>query len=463
MKWLRFAAQQYINTGIAPAPGYRVVTTMRMSPEFSIMPVFGSRNTAGTANASSFNMFWLSNFDSGTSQYRNRLRADYGGAGNDTVFQVDTTSLPSGQKLTFAIDFGKITKINGTESISPTDTTGSARPIFVGSLNNAGSPDTRAFRGDFSEFIIYDAADNEVFHGMPVQQGSTEYSTTPAPSNCYWDIISGTYKQKAGGTGIIWYEDSDDNLADDDMSVAQSADYGLKVLAEGDVDVAYMNSKYPLFGSDISNNDSQFKTYTFTLTGFNSEPSPPYPAYVYDGNWYQGSGTIQRTAQTIDTGFKGGKVKSVLVQHNGVTDANWQARARQRTRFTLDGTNINSLLNPVQKNAPGYIDLTNSVLTLADGATGDIPTLVGQQGYAKWNTLASFNGGTKDSLYWQIPNVIINIDDDGILRVKTIVPYFWLQRAFNSSGYIYEARWHDWAWFQGITISVTVLNTPYEI
>lgn len=463
MKWLRFAAQQYIDTGIAPAVGYRVVTTMRMGAEFSTMPVFGSRNTAGTASASSFNMFWINEFDSGLPGYRSRLRADYGGAGDDTIFNVNTTTLPSGQKLIFDIDFGKVTTINGTQYTSPTNTTGSARTIYVGSINDGGTPDTRAFRGDFSEFIIYNASNVEVFHGMPVQQGSTEFSTTPAPSNCYWDTVSNTYKQKAGGTGVIWYEDSDDNLTEREYSVAQSADYGLKVIAEGDVDIAYMNSKYPLFGSDISKNESQFKTYTFTLTGFNSEPSPPYPAYVYDSNFYYGSGTIERTAQTIDTGFKGGKVKSVLIQHNGVTNDNWQARARQFTTFTLDGTNINSLINPVAKTAPGYVDLTNVVLTLADGATGDIPTLIGQQGTAQWNTLAGFNGGTIFQNYWQIPNLIINLDADGILRAKTIVPYNWIQRAFNSSGYIYRARWHDWPWFQGVTITVTVLNTPYEI
>lgn len=462
MKWLRFASNQYIDTGIKPAAGYRVATNLRMSPQIgSTMPLFGSRGTAGTANATSFNMFWISSFD--TSNYRNRLRADYGGAGDDTIFNVDTTSLPGDQKLIFAIEFGKVTTVNGIEYTSPTNNTTSTRNIFIGSINNGGTADTRAMRGDFSEFVIYDAANNEVFHGMPVEQGSTEFSTTPAPSNCYWDTVSATYKQKAGGTGVIWYEDTDDNLAEVDLSVAQSDDYGLKVLAEGDVDIAYMNSKYPLFGADISENESQFKTFTFTLTGYNSEPSPSYPAYVYDGNFYYGSGTMQRTAQTIDTGMKGAKIKSILIQHNGVSDSQWQARARQFTKFTLDGTNVNSLLNPVEKRAPGYIQLTNSILTLTNGATDDIPVFAGQQGYAKWNTLAGFNGGTYEQLFWAVPTAFVNIDADGILRFKTAIPYNWVQRAFNSSGYIYRARFCNWAWYQGVTVTVTVLNTPYEL
>lgn len=462
MKWLRFAAKQYINTGITPAPGYRVVTTLRMSVEIgSTMPLFGSRNTSGSATTSSFNMFWISSFD--TSDYRHRLRADYGGAGNDTIFNIDTTSLPGGQKLIFAIDFGKVTTVNGIEYTSSTDTVGSSRPIYIGSLNDAGTADSRAFRGDFSEFVIYDASDNEVFHGMPVEQGSTEFSTTPAPSNCYWDTVSASYKEKAGGTGVIWYEDTDDNLAEVDLSVAQSDDYGLKVLAEGDVDIAYMNSKYPLFGADISDNESQFKTYTFTLTGYNSEPSPSYPAYTYDGNFYYGDGVLQRTAQTIDTGFKGAKIKSILIQHNGVDASQWQARARQFTTFTLDGTNVNSLLNPKAKTPPGYIQLTQTVLTLAEGETGDIPVFAGQQGTATWNTLAGFNGGEYFQNFFAVPTAFVNIDADGILRLKTAIPYNWVQRAFNSSGYIYRARWCDWAWYQGVTITVTVLNTPYEI
>ena len=460
MKWLRFAAQQYIDTGIQPGVNYRIVTVVRMSAETSVMPVFGSRNVAGAASPSSYNLFWLFDF---TPTTRLRFRADYGGTGDDTIFEVDTTNIPFDQKLIFNIEFGKTTTINGTSYTSPTDTTGSARNIYIGSINNAGTPDTRAFRGDFSEFIIYDAADKEVFHGMPVKQGSTEFSPTPAPSNCYWDIISGTYKQKAGGTGVIWYEDDDDNLVQSDYAVTQNADYGLKVLAEGDVNVAYMNSKYPLFGSDISNNESQFKTYTFTLTGFNSEPTPSYPAYVYDGNFYYGEGEVQRTAQTIDTGFKGGKIKSILIQHNGVSDAQWQARARQYTFFDLDGTNINSLLNPKSKSAPGYVQLVNSNLVMVKGASGDIPVFYGQQGTAVWDTLAGFNGGTYSELFWSTPSALVNLDADGILRFKTVVPYKWVQRAFTSGGYTYRARWCDWAWYQGVTVTVTVLNTPYEV
>lgn len=459
MKWLRFAGQ-YINTGINPALGHRVVTTFRMTNQYNVMPLFGARTTSA-ASPTSFEMFYISAWNG--SGYSYNFRADYGGQGDDTSLPIDFANLPFDARLVFDISFSKTTTVNGASYTAPTNTSGSSFPIYIGTVNNGGTLDTRPVYGDFSEFVIFDANNIELFHGMPVAAGSTEYSTTPAPSNCYYDLVSKTYRAQAGGTGTIGYENEDDNLAASDTAVLQGVDYGLKVMAQDKQSVDYMNSKYPLFGSDISNPSSQFKTYQFTLTGFNSEPSPPYPAYVYDGNWYQGSGTIERIAQTIDTGFKGGTIKSVLLQHSGVQDANFFSRARQRTRFTLDGTNINSLLNPASKVVPGYINLNQSVLYIVEDEFGETTVLSGQFGSANYSTLAGFNGGTLNAMYFTPPQVRISIGSDGILRVKTIVPYNWIQRAFNSSGYIYEARWHDWAWYQGVTVTVTVLNTPYTL
>lgn len=462
MKFLRFASTQYINTGINPGAGYRIATAMRMSQQSSAaMPLFGSRGTAGATNTSSFNLFYLSQFN--TDHYDYWLRPDFGGAGSNTAFPIDWTGVPFDEKLIFNVEFGKKTIINGVEYTSPTDTVGSARPVFIGSINDGGTADTRASYVDFSDFVIYNASDVVVFHGIAVPQGSTEYSTTPAPSNCYWDLVSQTYKVQSGGTGVIWYEDTDDNLAEFDPSTAQTADYGLKVLAEGDMDVAYMNSKYPLFGSDISKNVSQFKTYEFTLTGYNSEPNPPFPAYVYDSNFYQGSGTIERTAQTIDTGFSGGTIKSILIQHSGVQAANFQARAREILFNSGTGENIDSYLNPSSKVVPGYINLNQSVLYMVNQATADIITLSGQFGSANFNTLGSFNGGTVNSMYFTPPQLKVALDADGILRIKTVVPYNWIQRAFIIGSTTYRARWKDWAWYQGVTVRVTVLNTPYVI
>lgn len=453
MKWLQFSGQ-YINTGIAPQAGYKISTTLRFSQNPMITPLFGSRNSS-SANSSSFNMFHM--YDS--AGYR--LRADYGGAGSETALPFDMSNYTFGDKQTFNIDFGKITTVNGTEYTSPTNTVGSAFPIFIGSINNGGSADARRAVVDFAEFIIYNENGTKVFHGMPVEQGSTEYLPTPAPSHCLFDLVSQTYKVKSGGNGVLWFDDDDSDLTERDIATAQSADYGMKVLAEDNESIAYMNSKYPLFGSDISSQESQFKTFEFTVTGINNEPNPTFPAYIYDSNFYSGQGTIDRTALTIDTGLKGGKIKSITINHSGIQNANFQARARQRTRYTFDGTNINSLLNPSSKSV-GELNI-GSTLYIVDGGVTGLGILQALGASAEWNTLSGFNGGVVQSFYPTTPYISMDLDDDGILKVKTTVPYRWIQRAFNISGNVYEARWLDWCWYQGVTATVTILNTPYEL
>ena len=465
MKWLRFTNGQYINSGIVPANGFRVVTTIRMGFVYNNMPIFGSRNTT-SADASSFNLFWLSDFDMGIMDFRGRFRVDYGSAGNDTVFEQDNYA-STNLKRVYTIDFSQTTTINGIPSTAGTSVSGNTRPIYIGNLNNNNAAYTPVYQGDISEFIIYNASGVEVFHGMPVPTGDTTYSGTPAPGNCYWDLVSGTYKQKSSGTNNIGYDDDDDDdddeLSESNEALIPGADYGFKVLAEDDQSMAYMNSKYPLFGADISSQTSQFKTYTFTLTGFNSEPAPAYPAYVYDSNFYYGHGNVERTAQTIDTGFSGGKIKSVLIQHSGVLNANYFARARQFTTYSGDGTNINTLINPSTKSAPGLVNVQQSNLGVVGSTMEDTNVLSGQPGTATFSTLYGFNGGTVYSDLLDSPYVKVSIDTDGILRLKTIVPYEWIQRAYTSGGNTYRARWCDWGWYQGVTVTVTVLNTPYTL
>jgi len=460
MKWLRFAGQ-YISTGINPGAGFKVVTNIRMSNQFSTMPLFGARSS-GSASTASFNMFYTNTFV--VDHYEAKMQPDYGGSGSAATLPIDFSTLPGGEKMIFSIEFGKTTKVNGVEWTSPTDNVATPYPILVGSISNGASADTRKMFADVSDFIIYNASGDVVFNGVPVPTGSTEYSVTPAPSNCYWDLVSGSYKVQSGGTGVVWYDDEDDDLAEENSTTLQGVDYGLKVLAEGDENTAYMNSKYPLFGADISSPASQFKTYEFTLTGFNAEPSPPFPAYTYDGNFYQGSGVTERTAYTIDTGLGGSTVKSVIVQNSEIDNSVFYGRAREQLFNSGTGDNINSLLNPKSKTALPASPW--STLYLADGSTGDIQGIVSLgtgTSVAKYDTLAGFNGGTLDAYYFTQPKATVKIDAAGILTVKTSVPYKWIQRAFIIGSTTYRARWRDWIWYQGVTIRVTVLNTPYVI
>lgn len=462
MRFLRFAGS-YINTGIAPGAGYRVRTTIRMEQQYSIMPMFGSRAST-TSDSAAFNLFYISTWNSSTSKYDNQFRVDYGGTGTDMALPTTSTS---GTPTIFEIDFGKTTTINGVSYTSVTDTVGSSNQIYVGTINSGGTLDTRAVRADFSEFTIFNASGVEVFHGVPVKQGSTEYSTTPAPSNCYFDLVSKTYKVMSGGTGVVWYEDTDDNLIDEGATRVNATDYGMKVLAADAQDIAYMNSKYPLFGADISSTTSQFKTYTFTVTGLGQEPTAPFPGYTYDGNFYYGSGTQERTVFTVDTGFKGGNVKSIIMQHSDINTATYMARALEYLRNQVSGENYNSYLEPATKSPPGYANLDSGMLSVVSNNMAEIIIGNGQFAQASFNTLGSFNGGSVNSMYSPPPELKISINDAGILTVKAVVPYNWIQRAFISNiggtNYYYEARWKDWAWLQGLTITLTVLNTPYTL
>ena len=62
--------------------------------------------------------------------------------------------------------------------------------------------------------------------------------------------------------------------------------------------------------------------------------------------------------------------------------------------------------------------------------------------------------------YWQIPQVYFKFMSDGKLRVSTGVPYYWIQRAYSGVPNYY-ARWKDWAWYQGVTLKISILSTPY--
>lgn len=454
MKWLRIAGQ-YINTGIVPQEGYRVMTQIKGDKSRftsqEVQCLFGCRNSD---SSQSFNLFFLSPWSDPTNT---RFRADYVGTGSDTALKIDVSAMPYTAEMMYDISFGKTTTI-GSMTTSTTASLGTpVQPIYMGSINTGGTADSRVTRMDYGEFTILNASGVEVFHGIPVPQGSTEFLATPAPSNCYYDTISKSYKVQGGGSGIIGFADDDRSLIEPVFS-SQKDDYGLKALDDGEFQLEFMNSKYQLFGSDITNPVSQFKTYEITLAGYQTEPSPPYPGYVEDWNFYQGSGRVEREAITIDTGLPGDTIKALIVQFDGVQDANYQGRAFQYTTGITG--NANNYLLPYAKTIPGYVNIPISGLSIVNGnTTTDIPMISGQGGQMRYNTLAQFNGGTLDAWYMETPQVKYRVQADGKIKIITSIPYNWIQRA----GPNYRARWKDWVWFQGTKVRLTVLNTPYTL
>lgn len=455
MRWLRFA-QQYVNTGIKPSEGFRIETTIRAKYDTSDQALFGSRGTAGTANSSSFNVFHLFEFGSAPNwESYEYFRMDYAKAGA-VRFKTNNTSNRSSPKI-YELVLGKTSSVNGATETGGTMTTNNQN-IYIGTINNGGSPDTRWGRVDFAYFKIYNASNELVFDGVPVPAGSTEYKTTPAPSNCFYDTVTDSYFTNAG-SNFIGYED--DDIAETQAVEVNTDDYGIKILSDDEYGYELMNGKYRLFGADLASATSQFKTFEFTLTG-NSEPPFSFPAYVLDGNFYQGNGMHKVERAVIDTGFDPKTVKSIFVVADPITNTNWQARAWQYTTGG-GGSTYNTYINPATKNPPAYLGLTTTRLMFEQGKYNDEKAVyLGQQGYAQWNTLGGFNGGTVGRTYWEIPNVYFKFMSDGKLRVSTGVPYFWIQRAFSMSGVPnYYARWKDWAWYQGVTLRISILSTPY--
>ena len=455
MKWLRFAGQ-YIDTGIVPAEGYKVITQIKGSKQqFStqeVAPLFGSCIVDGNQ---AFNMFFLSSIVDPNSY---RFRADYGGYGNDFDLKVNLSQVPTSAELTYNISFSKNTTVNELKTNSTTPLAGNGLSIYVASINRRGGPYPRQVRIDFGEFTILDASGVEVFHGIPVKKGSTEYSDIPAPSNCYFDMVSKTYKVQSGGGGTIGFMDNDRNLTQS-ISI-QRDDYGVKILDDNQPQLEFMNSKYRLFGADITSPTSQFKTFEILLGGYHAEPQPPYPGYVENWQFYQGSGVAEREAITIDTGFPGDTLKVVSVQTDKVEQANYQGRAHQYTAGGGGGY-VNTYLTPTSKALPKYLDAAINDLSIINGNTPNmINTLPGQGGSAWYNTLEQFNGGSVNAVYFSTPALKYRVMPDGKIKLFTSIPYNWMQRAGGGG---YRARWKDWIWFQGIRVRLTVLNTPYRL
>ncbi len=79
-----------------------------------------------------------------------------------------------------------------------------AQPMYILALNQGGTPEGRRAIAEMEYFKIYE---NNVLvrDFIPVPQGDTTYSATPAPSNCMWDAVTKQYFGSigAGQFGIV--------------------------------------------------------------------------------------------------------------------------------------------------------------------------------------------------------------------------------------------------------------------
>ena len=190
---LVFTGTQRINTGITGSSNLRVVVDVIQSPVpqnpvSTDTPLFGSRVGMNDRTW----CYWQ--------QVNEQVRTDYG----NTSYLLDRSHAPFNQRL--IIDKNKnVTKVNGTiiHTVSYPISFTNTIDLYLGNVGIAAQH-ANNFNGTMYSCQIYDN-DVLVRDFVPVPQGDTTYSTTPAPSNCMWDKVSQAYFQNngTGSFGIV--------------------------------------------------------------------------------------------------------------------------------------------------------------------------------------------------------------------------------------------------------------------
>lgn len=458
MKFLQFSGQR-LDTGIVPKNGYKVSFQIRMNSSLGgdAQPIFGSGS-----GADSFCMWYVPN--NATQKYYWRI--DHGGQSTGLI-EIDTTGVSEDNPHITSVSFGKVSTMENKTVTSP-DIQNGTYSIWIGSVNTAGVLDARQCKFDFGEFIITNEQGVEVYHGFPVQQGSTEFSATPAPAHCFWDGVKSRYMIPTGGNGTAWYSDSDSdsgvpNTGSTIIPFAQD-EYGAISMEEDGVTIG-MNSKYRLFGADITSSTSQYKQYKFTLTGYQNEPGASFPPFNYDGQFYTGQDSFTRVMADFDTGLDPNTKKATLVQFSRFSAGNLQGRARMELHDENTGRYYNILLNPNSVAMPSDLNNNRSKFYVVEGAFTDLPLLAASTMSAQYSTPDNFNGGSYPAMFREIPNLLLSITTTGRLVLKSYLPSEWAQRAFRYPGInaVYRVRWKSWLWYQGVSVTITILNTPYKL
>jgi hypothetical protein len=177
---LVFTGTQRINTGIQGSSNLRVMVDVIQNTVSADTPLFGSR--VGMTDRTW--CYWQ--------QVNADVRTDY----NVTGYAVARSNAPFNQRL--IIDKNKnITKVNGTTiHTAPAASFTNTIDLYLGNVGTA-QQHANNFNGTMYSCQIYDN-DVLVRDLVPVPQGSTKYSSSPAPSNCMWDKVRQQYFENAG-------------------------------------------------------------------------------------------------------------------------------------------------------------------------------------------------------------------------------------------------------------------------
>ena len=182
---LIFTGTQYINTGIVGSSNLRVmVDCVIESSSAGDTGMFGSRVSYGSNDFS----FWS---NSGSD---NSILTSF-----NNYQTITHNKALLGQRITIDKNKNVTTITPGNYSAtSPVVSFSNTLPMFLGIVNNNGTAvSTRRFNGTMFSCQI---SDNDVLvrDFVPIPQGNTKYSSTPAPSNCMWDKVTQQYFENAG-------------------------------------------------------------------------------------------------------------------------------------------------------------------------------------------------------------------------------------------------------------------------
>lgn len=133
-----------------------------------------------------------------------------------------------------------------------------------------------------------------------------------------------------------------------ERTVAYSGkDYGMAVLDPSDGREIF-NAKYPIFGSDITNEVAQIVTRRVVVTnssGMFNEPSNPSFSYVNDGNWR--NTTFNQFNNRLIATIPHGQEKEPMFMTTGFAYIRHIMRLRYYHQNTGGGVQWNSAYNPV--------------------------------------------------------------------------------------------------------------------
>lgn len=229
------------------------------------------------------------------------------------------------------------------------------------------------------------------------------------------------------------------------------SDYGLKVLDPTDGSTIF-NAKYPIFGSDITNAQSQIISHRVTVTnssGVFNEPATPSIPWVNDGNWrtMQFNQMNNQTIATIPHGQ--GRVPQFMVTGYAYI------RQTMRMRYWHQDQNGSMTYNSTYSADGGF--RTSDISPRLGGAGTLLPYPTGFQ-FFQFSNVGPYVDPVGNIV--NAASMTITADDTNIYIKATLTQNLNYQRLRGSFGWDrYEKYWSDLSgsWYQ-----FTFYILPYD-